>query len=123
MTPCIIITRDRVAHLDRCLASLQPWVDVHVVDHGSTWPPMLDYLQRLACPVHYCGGKPPRQLWNYPGLAGIVGRRRYLVTDPDLELDPDCPHDWLDALGEELDHGGLAKVGLSLRTDDLPDTP
>lgn len=121
MTPCVVITRDRVRHLRLCIASLeQAGLDVHIVDHGSTWPPMLDYLDTCRHPVHRLDTRPPHALWDWPGLAAIVGTVRYLVTDPDVVLD--CPADWLDQLGAELDRGGIVKAGLGLRLDDLPDT-
>ena len=135
MTPCIVITRDRVTCLTHCLASLQHaagnqhaarLLDVHIVDHGSTWPPMLDYLNQLerrGIPVHRRGDHPPRDLWTWDGLAGVVGDEPYLVTDPDIVLD--CPPDWLGTMTMLLlgrSCGQFVKVGLGLRTDDLPST-
>jgi hypothetical protein len=130
-TPCIVITRDRVSYTRLCIASLErfPDLDIHIVDHGSTWPPMLSYLDGTRHTVHYQGDRPPRALWDKTGLIqsiiGGLGSRRYLVTDPDVVLDDECPPDWLDQLHNELDaeapYGGV-KVGLGLRLDDLPDT-
>lgn len=122
MTPCVVITRDRVSYTRLCVAALErcPELNIHIVDHGSSWPPMLDWLAGCPHPVHRRGDLPPRALWEWDGLAGIVGTvRPYLVTDPDVLLD--CPPDWLRILHEVLD-SGVAKVGLGLRIDDLPDT-
>lgn len=131
MTPLIVIVRDRLSYMLRCLASLEPHaarlgLDIHLVDHGSTWPPMVDWLATCPYPVHYRGNVPPRALWEWDGLQRIVGglgSRRYLVTDPDLVLDDDIPGDWLLRMSDELTATtGLIKVGLGLRLDDLPDT-
>lgn len=127
-TPCIIIARDRLSLLRRCLASLLEYRDrleIHIVDHGSTWPAMCTFLEDFpGVPVHRRGSLPPRALWEWDGLAGIVADRPYLVTDPDIVLDPACPKDWLDRLHYELNHFDvIKKVGLGLRIDDLPDTP
>ncbi len=122
MTPVVVIVRDRVTVLQQCLASLstgQHDLDIHLVDHGSTWEPMLDWLDDAPYPVHRCGDRPPRALWDWDGLPGIVADSRYVVTDPDVVLD--CPTDWLCRLGDEL-AGDVVKVGLGLRIDDLPDT-
>lgn len=124
MTRCIVITRDRATFTRACIAALevQSDLELHIVDHGSTWPPMLDYLTASPHPVHRLGDHPPRALWEWDGLLGVVGRNQpYLVTDPDLLLD--CPSDWLDALYFELTAvDNRVKVGLGLRLDDLPST-
>jgi hypothetical protein len=129
MTPCVIITRDRASYTRRCLSSLARYsdqLDLHIVDHGSTWWPMLQLLEDLeedeGFTVHRRGDHGPRSLWDWDGLRDIVGDRPYLVTDPDIELDETCPDDWLSQMGGALAEG-YAKVGLGLRLDDLPDTP
>ncbi len=125
-TPCIVITRDRVSYTKLCIESLERFsnqLDIHIVDHGSTWPAMLQYLDSSPHPVHRCDDRMPRDLWSDRELIhGIVGDSCYLVTDPDLIFDAACPDDWLDKLCAVLHrhHGDVAKVGLSLRIDDLP---
>lgn len=122
MTPVVVIIRDRVTVLQQCLASLAATdydLDIHLVDHGSTWDPMLDWLHEAPYPVHWCGDRPPRALWEWDGLPKIVSDSRYVVTDPDVVLD--CPSDWLCRMADELSPD-VVKVGLGLRLDDLPDT-
>lgn len=122
MTRCLVITRDRVSYTRLCIASLEqhPDLDIHLVDHGSTWGPMLDYLDGSPHPVWRRGDHPPRSLWEWDRLGDLVRDQRYVVTDPDVVLD--CPTDWLERLNAELDCGGMVKVGLGLRIDDLPKT-
>lgn len=126
MTPLIVITRDRLSYTLRCLESFaRQDLDIHIVDHGSTWEPMVDWLATCPYPVHYRGDQTPQSLWQWDGLQRIVGglgSRRYLVTDPDIVLDDDIPADWLLRMHDELNSPGLIKVGLGLRLDDLPDT-
>ncbi len=123
-TPCIVITRDRVSYTQLCVASLERFtnLDIHIVDHGSTWPAMLSYLDGTRHTVHYRGDETPRSLWQWDGLEDIVGSEPYLVTDPDIVLDTGCPEDWLCRVSDELWNGGWTKVGLSLRIDDLPES-
>lgn len=126
MTPLVIITRDRVSLTRLCVASFERYtdLDIHLVDHGSTYPLMVEYLRKSLYPVHRCGSKPPRALWEWEGLNKIVGNQPYLVTDPDVVLDPECPEDWLDVMFDvAVDNPHLAKVGLGIRIDDLPATP
>lgn len=123
MTPTVVIIRDRVTYLQQCLASLEAsgaQLDIHLVDHGTTWEPALEWLHTAPYPVHWCGDRPPRALWEWDGLPGIVRDARYVVTDPDLILD--CPDDWVCRMSDEL-RPEVVKVGLGLRLDDLPDTP
>ena len=126
-TPCIVITRDRVSVTRQCIASLErfPGLDIIIVDHGSTWPAMIDYLSGSPHRVVSLLDRAPRQLWDGGGLSRLIGTtERYLVTDPDLVFDDACPADWLDALRREMDAPPtLVKVGMGIRTDDLPDTP
>lgn len=126
-TPCIVITRDRVSYTRRCLTSLSRFsteLDIHIVDHGTTWEEAMPLLEGGAYPVHFRGDQTPRSLWEWPGLQQIVGDQCYLVTDPDVILDPACPDDWLDVMNCVLDRNqDLVKVGLGLRIDDLPPTP
>lgn len=127
-TPAIVIARDRLGCLRRCVAALVAAdLDVHVVDHGTTYGPLLDwYLDEAVgagvVGVWFRGTWPPRSLWEWAGLEPIVGAERpYVVTDPDVVPDDDCPADWPGLLLEGLDRWPTAaKVGLGLRIDDLP---
>lgn len=122
MTPVVVIVRDRVTVLRECLQALEASsydLDIHLVDHGSTWEPMLDWLHTAKYRLHWCGDRAPRDLWDWDGLPQVVRDSRYVVTDPDVVLD--CPDDWLCRMADELDHD-VVKVGLGLRLDDLPDT-
>lgn len=128
MTPCVVITRDRASYARRTLEALHGFagdLDIHIVDHGSTYGPMLDLLAEVPYPVHRRATHPPRDIWAWEGLREIVGDCCYLVTDPDLVFDGDCPRDWLDRLHEVLHRRDsyVIKVGMGLRLDDLPPTP
>lgn len=125
-TPCIIITRDRLSYTKACLASLERFSDqlaIHIVDHGSTYEPIIDWLQGwpIRHQVWWLGDRGPRDLWDWSGLPDIVGDRPYLVTDPDVVLDDACPGDWLERMRHEMGHDPDIKVGLGLRIDDLPE--
>jgi hypothetical protein len=119
-----VIFRDRVTYARRCtLQLLESGLDVHVVDHGSTYPEALQWLNHLRSmnvPVWSRPNGHARTLWDWDRFPEIVGERdRYVVTDCDVV--PDAPDDWLAHLGSVLDrHPEAAKVGLGLRIDDLP---
>lgn len=128
-----VITRDRVTYAKRCVDSL--WaagLDVVVVDHGSTWQPMLDWLCEMDAEyvdgpgfeVAWWPNAHPRDLWKPDGaITRRVGPGEpFIVTDCDVIPDEGCPSDWVGWMRVTLDaYPALRKVGLGLRTDDLPE--
>lgn len=138
----IVITRDRPTYTKACIRSLlaTPGItDVHIVDHGSTYGPMLDLLGQAAgavrtrehdgpeeivearVHVHWKPDAHPRDIWANGTVASIVGpSERYLVTDCDI-WPPENPA-WLETLGLLLDaRPDVVKAGCGLVTADLPD--
>jgi hypothetical protein len=64
-------------------------------------------------------------LWNkeIALLKSLVGNERYIVTDPDLDLEG-IPDDFLKVLNAGLDkYPQFNKCGFSLEINDLPNTP
>ena len=122
----IINVRDRL----ESLRSLVEWLEragnaeIWLLDNGSTFEPILDYLASSPHHVRRIDGN----LWHTaPWLSGLVaalGRHDpIVVTDPDVVPDDDCPLDALDYLADVLQgHPEVAKVGLGLRIDDIPTT-
>ena len=130
-----VICRDRVTYARQCVDALRTvgerlWdgLDIVIVDHGSTWPPMVEWLDTVGrsdgVQVSRWDNRHPRDLW---APAGIISHmltsvdERFLVTDCDVIPDPDCPTDWPQIMNAYLDHlPAVRKVGLGLRTDDIP---
>lgn len=121
-----IIFRDRVTYGARCALALQKaGLDVCVVDHGSTWKPALEWLEILelgGVQVLRKEGGHPRELWAWEPFRAACGSERYIVTDPDVVPDEECPGDWVHRLEEVLDKSEYPKVGLSLRLDRIPES-
>lgn len=117
-----------------CLQSLQGMVAylqklpevarVHIVDNGSTYPPLLDWYQTAhGCVLH----RLERNLHHRaPWTSGVVtshtkGYDNYVVSDTDLDLSG-IPHDFLQVLRAGLlKFPRRSKAGPALRIDDLPD--
>lgn len=118
-----VLFRDRVSYGQQCVAALQKaGLDVHVIDHESSWPLAVDWVQSLDAPVHYRPNRHPRYLWKERDwLHHMVGSSPYLVTDPDVVPDNGCPQEWTNRLLELLQcYPDRVKVGLGLRIDDIP---
>jgi hypothetical protein len=121
-----VTCRDRVTPLLELLA----WAEqagltdrLVLVDNASTWEPLLDLYGSLSCRVVRLSENLGQ---HAPWVAGLVDQlvpsgQPYVVTDPDVVPDDDCPPDVLDHLAELLArHPDRVKAGLGLRTDDLP---
>ncbi|HWB34990.1 MAG TPA: hypothetical protein VHA75_03095 [Rugosimonospora sp.] len=119
MTVAVVILRDRATYAQQCVSALhRAGLDIVVFDHGSTWPPALDWLDSCGLPVARSGNAHPRDVWESGRLAPYVGSERFVLTDPDV-IAPDT--DWLPRLHDLLDrYPTRVKAGLALRLDDLP---
>jgi hypothetical protein len=122
----IVITRDRVTYAKQtCHALARMGLDVHIVDHGSSWGPMLDWLHYQEYPVFRCGDATPRDLWGRMRSVTLekivpVGER-YVVSDPDVVPSLGCDRGWVDLAQEVLStRPEIVKCGPGLRVDDLP---
>ena len=121
-----VIFRDRVTYAQKCVAALQAaGLKPVIVDQGSTWPEAVAWLawqESGGRTVLRHGDAHPRSLWGWLPFEQQVTGQRYVVTDPDVIPAEDCPRDWAAHLGQLLDdHPDVAKAGLGLRTDNLPE--
>lgn len=128
--PIIINARDRKSCLQALIHRLEDdklLGQVTVLDTGSTYPPMVEYLKTLPCRViHFQPkGNPSRAVWEL-GLTEQwkeccgSGEGWFVYTDCDVV--PDCPAGWLEAFFISLQfHTNYQKLGFGLRIDDLPE--
>ena len=122
--PVFITVRDRLEWLQ----GLVQWLEgvgqrsIYLIDNDSTYPPLLTYLNE--CPHHVIRlgrNLGHRSAWLSGSVQRIAHGQHYIVSDPDVTPDAECPTDLLDHLRSVLDeHPGVHKVGLGLRIDDLP---
>lgn len=122
--PVVIIVRDRVDGLRRLVGWLERagHVEIVLVDNASTYPPLVEYLRttphRVVRLDQNLGHRAP---WLSGVVAEVGFERPFVVSDPDVVPDDDCPLDAIAHLQRVLDaHPGVDKVGLGLRIDDLP---
>jgi hypothetical protein len=122
--PVFICNRDRLTWPRQLAADLtrEARCEVIIVDNASTYPPLLEWYE--TCPhevVRLKENRGPQGDWG-----GEIDRRLtsdyFIITDPDLDISQ-IPADWLSVLMDGLRFDGIDKVGLSLRTDDVPEGP
>lgn len=123
--PAVMIFRDRWQYGMRCLGALQALgCAVVVLDHGTTYPPAVDWLaevRRGGTPVVGRGDVHPRSVWDWPGLRDVAGAGRYVVTDPDVVPEAGAAR-WLNVAWEVLDRNpDVVKCGPALWPLGLPE--
>jgi hypothetical protein len=124
--PVFLIVRDRLAPLRELVGWLERagHQEIWLVDNASTYPPMLEYLDRSPHTVIRTG----RNLGHRsPWLSGAVQRhahgRHFVVSDPDVIPDEACPLDAVEHFRSLLDrYPDMDKAGFGLRIDDLPES-
>ena len=123
-TPIYIVSFNR---LELGFRRLVEWLqaagmtNINVIDNCSTWPPLLEYYQTLK------GVNILRQsenlghnvFWNLG--YHLHQTQRFIVTDPDVVPDKDCPLDLVLKMHQVADRIPGSKVGPSIRIDNLPD--
>jgi hypothetical protein len=121
--PIVINNRNRVTFLKRLIESLlcRGYENIFILDNASTFPPLLEYYQTCPCQiVRLDKNLGHLALWRSELIAGLISDF-YVYTDPDLELVPECPTDFLNTMRAGLlRYPRLHKIGVSLATHDLP---
>jgi hypothetical protein len=124
--PVFITCRDRVDCLRVLVDRLEKMSGIGpivLVDNDSAWPPMVDYLAATPHEVVRLGENVGhRAIWEKGVHEPLRTSGPFVVTDPDVIPDDECPADAVDHLLELLEtYPDVTKVGLGLRIDDLPD--
>lgn len=128
--PIIINAKDRKSCLEELLNRLEGdnlMGQVTVVDTGSTYPPMVEFLKHLPCRLvqFIPRGDPSRAAWELGMMSEwseccSSGNGWFVYTDCDVV--PECPPGWLEAFFEALKHHSqYQKLGFGLRIDNIPD--
>jgi len=128
--PVIINSFNRLGSLRR----LMGWLlragqeRIVIVDNASRYQPLLDYLAsvetaRLATVLRLEGNHGHKALWERGLLSRLGIDSEYVYTDPDVVPCDFCPTDAIRFLQAVLaSEPQIARVGLGLRLDDLPDS-
>jgi len=123
-TPVIINNFNRLETLHKLIEWLKRFGlhNYYVIDNNSTNPALLKYYQSSGVRVftleENCG---PFALWKTK-IRDLFCEDYYIYTDSDIVPVDDCPKDFLKQFYQILKSRiDIAKVGFSLKTDDLPD--
>lgn len=135
--PCFLIARDRFTCLKNMVEYLIqiPELRVVILDNNSSYAPLLDWYKTAPCEVEMLTANygnfvlwssttavPDHEKPNFFEKYDCVGKQ-YILSDCDLDLSGVPRETLLPVLQEGLRrYPNMAKCGLSLRIDDLPNT-
>ena len=124
--PIFITTFDRLEVLHRSCMSyrdLNTEVEIIVHDQGSTYPPMLEFLEQLkenGYKVYHGANEPTSVKHSIEDWYKTNDSDYYVVTDPDIDFEGSSLNSldvYIDLLALEKD---ITCVGPALRTTDIP---
>ena len=124
--PIYVICFERVDILKKLVS----WLESHgmnkivFIDNDSTYPPLDEYYNSSPYQVlrlyRNIGHTAP---WSLDIIRILTPEQYYIVTDPDVIPDEDCPDDVImHLLQVHADFPAHLKVGLGLEINDLPET-
>jgi hypothetical protein len=115
--PVFIISYNQYTFVKSMVEQLQPYTtNIYVIDNKSTYEPLIEYLKEI-------NGNKATVLWmpeNYGHKVYerdeiiALGGEKYVVTDPDLLLNPNLPPNFIDILAELSDKYKTNKIGFAL---------
>lgn len=122
--PFIINNRNRYVYLRQVIEAAERigFRKIIVLDNDSTYAPLLAYYKTLPHTIIFLqrnGG--PRALWESSQTQHLL-RDFYIYTDPDVVPDAAVDMECFRRMHARLKNNlAIDKIGLGLRTDDLPD--
>lgn len=122
--PIFIISFNNLTYLKNTINTLEKYKlsNIHVIDNKSDYPPLLDYLKTLPYKVYMLDKNwGHRVLWNSHLFDDYIFNQMYVVTDPDLEFNPQLPDNFMYQMYKILvQFPNITKVGFGIKIDDLP---
>ncbi|WP_158838004.1 glycosyltransferase [Polaribacter sp. L3A8] len=125
--PIIIINYNQLFYLKKLIKFLlkHEYDNIIIIDNKSNYTPLLQYYNAISNNVNvikmdYNWGH--RVFWEVKELYKEYGKGYYVITDADIVPSNECPDDFLKTFLDVLQNDKkLAKVGFSLKIDDLSD--
>lgn len=126
--PIIIISFNQLNNLKELVERLEKWryENIIIIDNNSTYQPLIQYLKEIGgkITIHRLKNNYGHKVfWERKELFKLYGKNYYVVTDPDILPDEECPHNFLGYFKKILDSNPqVTKVGFSLRLEDIPES-
>ncbi len=122
--PIIINNFNRLSMTLKLIDSLtsRGYNNIHIIDNASTYPPLLEWYETCPYTVYRLKDNVGHLAFWKTGLYKKFWGRYIAYTDPDVEIHPDCPDDFMEKFVTLLKKYPKAlKAGFSIKLDDLPE--
>lgn len=114
----VIIGYNLVSYIKNTVKQLEKYTsDIIIVDNKSFFQPLLDYYENdykytlVKCPSNY-----GHEVYKESFIQKLVGDV-YILTDPDLQFNPNLPDNFIAELIEISNYFGATRVGFALEID------
>jgi len=114
--PIFIISYNQYTFVKSMVDQLSKYSsNIYIIDNKSTYPPLVEYLKSIENTV-----KVLHMDQNYGHRVYMrdeivkLGGDKYIITDPDLLLNPKLPQNFIDILSDLSDQHQKGKVGFAL---------
>jgi hypothetical protein len=89
--------------------------NIYIIDNKSTYPPLVDYLKSIENKVNvlYMPENYGHRVYMRDEIVKLGGEK-YIITDPDLLLNPNLPQNFIDILSDLSDKYQSGKIGFAL---------
>jgi hypothetical protein len=122
--PIIINNFNRLEYLKLLIEWLENagYKNIYIIDNQSTYPPLLSYYKTLPYTIFKLSKNMGyKAIWDTHVFLNFK-EDYYVYTDPDILPIKDCPDDILEYFISLLKaYPEAGKIGVGLKTDDLPD--
>lgn len=124
LTPVVINNFNRLTTTKRLVHDLlsMGYINVHILDNNSTYPPLLEWYETNPCTVKRLESNMEfLAIYNSDYINQWLSKEEWIAyTDCDLELNPNTPPPFIDTLIRMAEKYNKTKAGLALKVDDLP---
>jgi len=124
--PVFIISYNQLSYVKQIVEWLKKYnfKNIHIVDNNSNYKPLIDYLKKVDCCVHYMDKNYGHTVvWSSGKFDDIIKKQCYIVSDCDIAPNPKLPKDFVKHLYQILgQYPYITKVGFALNIKDLPNT-
>lgn len=122
MIPILILTLNRPLQLEDMISSIEERTlpgSYHIIicDNGSTQSEMNSLLARLSRKYTVIYNKENMGFRGFNEGLKLVQSEKFILSDPDIRLNPDTPKDWINTFSQLLDISNAPKVGVALNID------
>lgn len=116
--PVFVIGYNQLTYIRNMVRQLERYTtDINVIDNNSDFQPLLDYYENefkytlLKQKVNY-----GHKVFEYEFIQKLTGDL-YILTDPDLQFNPNLPDDFIDQLVAISNYFKMHKTGFALLID------